>query len=164
MKRFFNAAMAFGLIMVIFASCASSQGPSVGSVKRSLKGTWVVNNISFEGMPQNMKVTTVFSGIPYKCLEGSVWTFPPNYYGSYAISSTATDCNPMTQKIVWSNQVQNGAVFLQFKEIYEGEKAKNVTEGYRMEISNMSETSMTWKAPVNVSGQTAYVIYNLSRQ
>jgi hypothetical protein len=51
----------------------------------------------------------------------------------------------------------------QFKKVGTGLKAKNVTDGYRVEISSLSNTTMEWKAAVNYEDKTGAIIYTLQR-
>lgn len=166
MKKIFQAIMVTALVAAVFSACKTqSQTPTAKSEKKNVKGTWVMNNISFENVPKTARITTVFSDIPYKCLEGSVWTLPNNTAnGTYAITSGETGCSPITQNIVWSTYNQNGAVMFQFKELSSGVKAKNTPDGYRVELSSVDDASMTWRAPVNIDGNTAYIVYSLSRR
>ncbi|MCK7558054.1 hypothetical protein MKQ70_24820 [Chitinophaga sedimenti] len=168
MKKVFHAVLMAGLLAVVFSSCKSSksaQAATAKSEKKSVKGTWVLNNISFEGVPKTARITTVFNNIPYKCLEGSVWTLPnATANGTYAITSGETGCSPVTQNIVWSTYDRDGIVYFQFKELLSGVKAKNTPDGYRVELTSVDNNSMTWRAPVNIDGQTAYINYSLSRR
>ncbi|RAJ10548.1 lipocalin-like protein [Chitinophaga skermanii] len=165
MKKIFGAIVAMGMAAVILSACSSSQkAPTANSQKRAAMGTWVLNNISFEGVPSDLRVTTVLNGIPYKCLQGSVWTLPGNYYGTYTTSVSDQGCQPGTQRIVWGTINQNGVIMLQFKEIYEGEKPKNVTEGFRVELTSVDGNSMVWRAPFAAGNQTAYVVYQFSKR
>lgn len=163
LMRLFTVLGAFALLV---SACASQKGTTVSanSMRKSATGKWTLNTVSFEGLPSTAKVTTVFSNIPYQCLEGSEWNLPSNSYGSFTVTSTASGCAAMTQNIVWSTLNQGGVIMLQFKELLEGVKAKNISDGYRVELTSADNTSMTWRAPVTVEGQTAYIIYSFSRK
>jgi hypothetical protein len=43
--------------------------------------------------------------------------------------------------------------------LYEGDKAKNVQEGYRLNIGTVSDSGMTLLSPVAVGNGTGYIIY-----
>ncbi len=53
---------------------------------------------------------------------------------------------------------------LQFKEVMTGEKAKNVLDGYRVELTQADDAGMVWRAPVTYEGKTAYIVYSFSRR
>lgn len=155
----------FGAVTLLLSACASQQGTvSASGMKKNATGKWTLNSVTFEGLPATAKVTTVFSNIPYKCLEGSEWNLPSNAYGSFTTTSSAEGCSPYTQKIVWSTLNQGGMIMLQFKELLEGVKAKNISDGYRVELSAADNSGMIWRAPITAEGKTAYVVYSFTRK
>lgn len=154
------------LVASVFAiSCKSQKGAAdaeQSAGKGSVKGNWVVTDINFEGIPRGSKVT-VFDEASYNCFKGSQWILPSNNNGSYTLSSTEDGCSTATQSIVWSIYKQGGVDQFQFKKVGGGVKAKNVTDGYRVEISSLTSTSMVWRAAVNFEGKTGYIVYTLQR-
>jgi len=152
------------IVASLFAvSCASSSGAASSTIsKGSVTGNWVVTDIQFEGIPANSKVT-VFDEASYNCFKGSNWVLPSNGKGSYTLSSTSDGCSTVSQPIMWSLYKQAGSTMFQFKKLSEGVKAKNVTEGYRVELSSADGNSMVWKAPVNFEGKNAYIVYTLQK-
>lgn len=158
---------AFCLLASLFTiSCKTQKGDantSVSASKGSVKGNWVVTDISFDGIPQHSKVT-VFDQASYECFKGSQWVFPNNETnGSYTLTSTEGGCATASQPIVWSIYKSGGVENLQFKKIGGGVKAKNVAEGYRLEISSLDKSIMVWRAAVNFEGKTGYIVYTLQR-
>jgi len=73
--------------------------------------------------------------------------------------------NGTSQSIFWSvnNSDPSGQIF-QFKKIYEGDKPKNVAEGYQLYVVSNNGSSMTLKSPVAVGNGTAFVIYTFSKR
>lgn len=157
----------FGAATLLLSACASQQGataPTAGGMRKAATGSWSLNSINYEGLPENAKISTVFSNIPPDCLQGSRWVLPSNSKGSFTVNSTGTGCTQGTQNIVWSTLNQGGVIMLQFKEVMTGEKAKNVLDGYRVELAQADGASMVWRAPVTYEGKTAYIVYSFSRQ
>jgi hypothetical protein len=153
------------LVATIFAmSCKSSQPGAVAQSinKSAVKGNWVITDISFEGIPKGSRVT-VFDEASFNCFKGSQWILPSNSNGSYTLSSTEDGCSTATQPIVWSIYKEGGVDMFQFKKVGTGLKAKNVTDGYRVEISSLSNTTMVWRAAVNFENNNAYIVYTLQR-
>lgn len=154
------------LVAAVFAiSCKSQKGAidtEQNASKGAVKGNWVITDINFEGIPRGSKVT-VFDEASYNCFKGSQWVLPSNNNGSYTLSSTEDGCSTATQSIVWSIYKQGGIDQFQFKKVGGGVKAKNVTDGYRVEISSLTNTTMVWRAEVNFEGKTAYIVYTLQR-
>jgi hypothetical protein len=70
-----------------------------------------------------------------------------------------------SQTIFWSinNNGANGQMF-QFKKIFEGDKAKNVQQGYQLLVESNDGNSMVLKTPVAIGGSTGYVVYTFNKQ
>ncbi|MGX5820056.1 hypothetical protein ACWKWU_17800 [Chitinophaga lutea] len=165
-KQLIRLFAVFGAAALLFSACASQKGasaPTANSTHRAVKGRWTLSTVSYEGVPSTFKISTVFSNIPPKCLEGSQWNLPENGYGSYAISSTAEGCSAVTQNIMWSTRSEGGVIMFKFKELLQGVKAKDISDGYSVELSTVDNTSMVWRTPVNVDGKTAYITYTFAR-
>lgn len=163
MKHLTLAALCLMASIFVFSCKSQSGAATTQSINKSaVKGNWVITDISFEGIPRGSKVT-VFDEASFNCFKGSQWVLPSNANGSYTLSSTEDGCSTATQPIVWSIYKQGGADMFQFKKVGTGLKAKNVTEGYRVEISSLTNTSMVWRAAVNFEGNNAYIIYTLQR-
>ena len=153
------------LVAVFFTiSCKtqSAAGTTQSISKGSVKGNWIVTDIRFEGIPAHSKVT-VFDQASFSCFKGSQWVLPSNANGSYTLSSTDDGCSTATQSIVWSLYKEGGVDMFQFKKVGTGLKAKNVTEGYRVQVTSLSNTTMEWKAFVNYEDKSGSIIYTLQR-
>lgn len=166
MKHLTLAALCL-LASLFTISCKTQSGAAtntnVSASKGSVKGNWVITDISFEGIPQHSKVT-VFDQASFSCFKGSQWVFPNNETnGSYTLTNTDDGCSTASQPIVWSIYKAGGVEMLQFKKIGGGVKAKNVAEGYRLEISSLDKTIMVWRQTVNYEDKTGYIIYTLQR-
>ncbi|NIG52253.1 lipocalin family protein [Chitinophaga sp. Cy-1792] len=163
MKNLSFAAVLLAMIAIFGSSCAPKQGVTTDINKASVKGNWILTDIKYEGIPDNAKVT-VFDQAAAKCFIGSKWVLPDNAaMGTFTLNPTDNSCAPATQKIVWSIFKNGGTTQFQFKYLYPGEKAKNITEGYRVDILGAGST-MTWRANVNFEGNNAAIIYTLQRQ
>lgn len=153
------------LVAVFFTiSCKtqSAAGTTQSITKSSVKGNWIVTDIRFEGIPAHSKVT-VFDQASFSCFKGSQWVLPSNANGSYTLSSTDDGCSTATQSIVWSLYKEGGVDMFQFKKVGTGLKAKNVTEGYRVQVTSLSNTTMEWKAFVNYEDKSGSIVYTLQR-
>lgn len=163
MTRLFTVLGAAALLM---SACASQKSTTVtaGGMRKAATGKWTLNSINYEGLPSTAKISSVFSNIPPDCLQGSYWVLPSNSNGSFTINNSGAGCTSGTQDIVWSTITQNGVIMLQFKEMLGGVKAKNILDGYRVELAQADQGSMVWRAPVTYEGKTAYIVYSFSRQ
>ncbi|KAA2245164.1 hypothetical protein F0L74_04165 [Chitinophaga agrisoli] len=163
MKNLALATLCLIAASLFAVSCASSSGAATQSIsKGSVQGNWIVTDIQFEGIPANSKVT-VFDEASYNCFKGSSWSLPSNGKGSYTLSSTSDGCTTVSQPIMWSLYKQAGSSMFQFKKLAEGVKAKDVTDGYRVELSSADGNNMVWRAPVTFEGNSAFIVYTLQR-
>lgn len=153
------------IVASMFAvSCSTQKGAASTSIsKNNVKGSWIVTDVQLEGIPEGSKVT-VFDEASYVCFKGSQWVLPANANGSYTLSSTEEGCSTASQPVVWSLFNQGGAQMFQFKKVGTGVKAKNVAEGYRVELTSVNGNQMVWRAPVNFEDKTVYIIYTLQRR
>ncbi|HTN00076.1 MAG TPA: hypothetical protein VL088_15070, partial [Pedobacter sp.] len=74
---------------------------------------------------------------------------------------TSTSCTSKVQNIFWS--VSTADETFQFKKINEGEKPKNVTDGYRLMLSSANNSSMIIKSPIEYGSGSAYVVLNFTK-
>jgi len=153
------------LAVFTFFSCTSSK-KTTGSVSRDeLKGTWQLDNITYEGLPQGQKVKlTLLDEGTEACLKGSTWVFPNNGNGSYTINSTEAGCSPGQRNIVWSYRVENEQPIFQYKKLPGGVKAEDVLEGYKFTIVDAAAESLNLKSNVNFEGNTISINYQFSKK
>lgn len=159
MKRIFLIAAILCSSLMVLQSC-SPKGAATPSLKRSnVTGNWVLNDITFEGLPQSA-VKSLFDESPYTCFIGSTWNLTNSGNGSYTLSDGA-GCTAKTQTIFWS--VSTSDQTFQFKKIFEGDKAKNVTSGYRAVLSATDGDTMVIKSPVDYGTSPAYIVLNFTK-
>jgi hypothetical protein len=156
MKRLFLAIAIVFATMVTLESCSTAQRVAAGvsGSRGTVVRDWVVSSVTLEGLPEGA-VQGLFGERSYKCFEGSTWHLTNSGNGTYSLPSSSA-CGLVTQSIFWS-AVPKEQTF-QFKKIYEGDKAKNVAEGYRLVMTELSSTGMTLKSPIEFGGKTANII------
>ncbi|HZI54654.1 MAG TPA: lipocalin family protein [Chitinophagaceae bacterium] len=149
----------------VFFSCTSSK-KTTGSVSRDdLKGTWQLDNITYEGLPQSQKVKlTLLDEGTEACLKGSTWVLPNNGNGSYTIGSNEPGCTAGQRNIVWSYQVENDQPVFQYKRLPGGVKAEDITEGYKFNIVDATGESFRIRSNVTFEGNTISIIYLFSKK
>ena len=160
MKRIFLIAALICSSLIVFQGCAPKTTSGVTAVKRgNVSGNWVLNDITFDGIP-DIAVKSFLGESSYKCFIGSTWDLTNSGNGSYVLPTSAS-CASKTQTIFWS--VSPADETFQFKKLYEGDKAKNVTDGYRLLLTSADGASMVIKSPIEYSGRTAYVVMNFTK-
>ncbi|MFC5282312.1 hypothetical protein [Pedobacter alpinus] len=161
MKKVILTTLSFCLMAIIISSCASKNAASTNYKvsKGTISNTWTVNNVSLEGFPAGYQIKNAFDMAPYQNFTGSIWKL----YGGN--SGIITLSNGTTQNIYWS-LINNGTnPIFQFKKVDDGEKAREVTDGYQLNIDAASKDALTVSSPFTLpNGNTARIVYNLSAQ
>lgn len=160
MKRILAIAAIVCSSFMVFQSCSSTKTAATPSVKRgNVTGNWVLNDVTFEGVPA-ANVKSMFGESSYKCFVGSTWRLTNSGNGTYILPGGA-DCAAKTQDIFWSASAADET--FQFKKVYQGEKAKNVTDGYRLLIASATKESLVIKSPVEYGSSPAFIVMNFSK-
>ncbi|RRQ48414.1 hypothetical protein DZC72_11945 [Maribacter algicola] len=152
-----------GVLAILLASCSISK--DARSKRNLLSGTWSLNDVSFENNTGNFKAV-LFNDVEDICLEGSEWFFRDNNStGRYTISPS-TLCNGGDRYIRWSvvERAENYNSQLQFKFIDEKNKDISGGLGYRLNIENLTENTMTLKSNVQVDGAPVTVVYSFTKK
>ena len=151
------------------SSSVSNSGPSASQWRNGVKGSWVLNSVTRQDIPQSYTIKNIFDEAPVDCFIGSTWNLPTgNYKGSITFNSTGTLCaNGAVRTIIWSifDPKDGGEPEFQFKKLYAGDKAANVTTGYRLALMFADGQSLSMKMPVDLdNGQRGYLVFNFSKQ
>ena len=155
------------LLLTAFAffSCTSSKKTTAAVSRDELKGTWQLDNITYEGLPQDQKVKLTLLGEgPEVCLKGSTWVLPNNGNGSYTINSNDAGCSAGQRSIVWSYRVENDQPIFQYKKLPGGVKAEDVLEGYKFTIVDAAAEKLNLKSNVTFEGSTISIYYQFSKK
>lgn len=160
MKRIFLITALICSSLIVLQSCAPQTITNKAAAKRSnVVGNWVLNDITLEGIP-DVAVKSFLGENTYKCFLGSAWTLTNSGNGSYSLLTSA-NCAAKTQTIFWSVSIADET--FQFKKIFEGEKVKNITDGYRMVLSLANANNMVIRSPVEFDNKTAFIVLNFAR-
>ncbi|KQC01067.1 hypothetical protein [Pedobacter sp. Hv1] len=160
MKRIFLIAALICSSLIVLQSCSPKTTNGAVALKRgNVTGNWVLNDVTFDGIPE-LAVKSFLGESSYKCFVGSTWSLTNSGNGSYSLPTSAT-CAAKTQTIFWSASPADET--FQFKKLYEKEKAKNVTEGYRLILSATDGNNMVIKSPIEYGSKTAYVVLNFTK-
>ena len=161
MKRIISA-LSICIITILLFSCSAHKVQGT-----NLNGSWILNSVNIEGVnnPSDYKITA-FDDVNANCLVGSVWFLTQSGNATYTIQNAtdSTNCSSGARPIFWSLHDDNGVKYFQFKHIDNGAKARTVTEGYRLELTNVTNSGFTLREPTQLGNNNAYVIYNFSKQ
>ncbi|MGW9686330.1 lipocalin family protein [Flagellimonas sp. 2504JD1-5] len=151
------------LIGVLLMSCSVSK--SARTQRNLFSGSWTLNDVSYENNTGNFK-SVIFNDAEDICFEGSDWFFRDNNStGRYTISQS-TLCQGGDRFFRWSvvEPSQNYSSQLQFKFIDEKRKDISGGAGYRLNIANINEQSMTLKSNVSVDGELVTIVYQFTKK
>ncbi|WDF56005.1 hypothetical protein [Mucilaginibacter sp. KACC 22063] len=161
MKTSLKVLCALMVCTLLFANCSSTRNAANGTVNVSrgkFTGTWTVTNVNYENLVEG-SVQSVFDQAPPAAFINSTWQLTNSGNGMYTLS------NGTSQSIYWSvnNNDPSGQMF-QFKKIYQGDKPKNVAEGYQLYVASNDGNTMVLKTPVSLGTGTGYVVYTFAKK
>lgn len=166
MKRFVQFFCLVGISALFLTACSAQRGtssPTAASWKNGVKGVWSLRSIDKENFPQSASVKSIFDEAPMECFIGSEWNLTGSGKGTITFSQEGTSCAPgAVREIFWSifkDDNINGAHF-QFKKIMPGDKARDVTAGYRLELVSAMDGTMVMRMPIDAGGTTtSYLVF-----
>jgi hypothetical protein len=158
MKTILKSTLILGFVAV-FAACSTTKTATAPTVSRGdVSGTWTVTSVDMQGFPAGTSAGRVFDMANAQDLQGSTWDLKGGGTGTVTLS------NGTVQPIYWSVNRTTAVPTFQFKKLMDGQKPKDVESGYSIEFGDVSGSTAVFKAPVAMSGQTAYINLNLAKQ
>lgn len=161
-KQFFVMKHTIQILVIIVASflmvgCSSSKnGTTLKPTNGHLAGTWTISNINVD-IPSDFHVTDVFDEAPYEDFKGSTWSLVRNGKGSFTLT------NGTEEDIYWSIYGKGDNAQFQFKKL-KGMKPRNVEDGYRLQLQNITSNSFTAISPVDLgNGNTGHITYTFTK-
>jgi hypothetical protein len=150
---------------LLAVSCSSTKNATSIPNREGIKGSWVLNTVTYDGLSSGEKVRlTLLDEGNEACLTGSTWVLPNNGYGSYTITSSGSGCTAGQRNIVWSYQTSGDQAIFQYKKLEGGVKAKDIADGYRFKILSVDNSSMRLQSEVSFEGKPLYINYSFSKQ
>lgn len=154
------------LFFIIFlATLVGCKSTSVVNTKldnkteKMLKGNWTITAVNFPGSDY-LKVNSFNLG-DSKCFIGSDWSFiSNNNKGQMSLNTADTSCKEFSSPITWYIN-KNGEFVLK---IINNHKAKNVNNGFVLNINKVTATSFNLVDKINVAGQTKNITYTFQRK
>ncbi|MDX6745425.1 lipocalin family protein [Polaribacter sp. PL03] len=131
-------------------SCAASK--SVRTKEKTIKGNWVLNKITYSKTGDYN--VTMFNDATKECLEGSSWKFVPNNNsGVYTVDGA----NCITGERDFIFVIQEIDETSGYYDFLLKPKNNESNIGFRVELSNLTESTMKWKQNLMVNG-TPFII------
>ena len=156
MKKIINGLLVVTAMLFIVSCSSSKNATDLKASNGNLDGTWTVSNIAVD-VPSTFKVTDVFDEAPYQDFQGSTWELIRNGKGSFTLT------NGTKEDIYWSIYGKGENAEFQFKKL-NGMKPKNVDDGYRLQLINISSNSFVARSPIDLGdGNTGYISYTFTK-
>ena len=144
------------ICVIALVSCGSSGGAIDHKSQVGIKGNWTITQVTYPGS-EYIKVTS-FDVADSQCFVGSSWKFVSNNNtGTMEINKAG--CPSFSSPIIWT-VTKEGTYSLK---ITEGQKGKNVTQGYFLKVQNQTETSFDLIDNVSVGGKSVDVVYHFQK-
>lgn len=150
-------------IVALFAvtSCSTVKNGKMAQSQRKeflqLKGDWEITSIVYD---KSYKIKPFGENVDADCFVGSHWRFiPNNYSGSYTLNGGG-NCPSIIQPIKIDENSQNQFLF---KKLQDGVKAKNVADGYALDIVNQATDQFSLQQNIPFEGENVQVTYNFQR-
>ncbi|RQP10289.1 MAG: hypothetical protein EAS48_07585 [Chryseobacterium sp.] len=139
-------------------SCSTANQAQVARKDTAqLKGTWQITSVDYD---RNFAVRPFDEQADMNCFIGSQWVLVPNNgKGSYTLNNGA-GCPGGTTDFIFN--VDTSRQF-SFKKVMQGEKAKNVTAGYFLQLENQTPTSFDLMQRVQSSTGPLNVTYHFQK-
>lgn len=156
MKKILHLTFSILALTLILQACSTTKS-LVGAAHGHINGTWTLTNVSYDGLVSGA-VQNVFDQAPPSAFVNSTWQLTNSGNGMYTLADGTS------QSIFWSyNDQDKTNPMFQFKKIYQGDKARKITEGYQLNVVQVDGSSMTLRLPVALGSKTAYVVFTFSK-
>lgn len=156
-----NLVIGMFTIGMIFTSCNNTK--VLADNEKLMRGDWTITDVSIDGINESYVDITVFDQAKSQCFEGSSWHLVQNNAsGNYSLNGGG-DCPNETTKIKWFVTESNGQYYFNFKKIYEGERPKNVVDGYKMRVASNTGSSLILEQELMFEGKPISVFYTFSK-
>mgnify|MGYP000005817094 CR=1 FL=1 len=152
------------IILLFLATIISCKTASVVNTKvdnkteRILKGNWTLTAVNYPGS-EYIKVESFYLS-DSKCFVGSTWKFiSNNNKGEMKLNNSSSSCKDFSSPITWYIN-KDGNFVLKFLNDY---KAKEVENGFILNINNVTESSFDLVDEINVAGSIKNITYSFQK-
>ena len=151
------------LILIAFAFISCGTSKTVRTSKKVIKGEWLLETVSYNQTGTfNVKL---LSDASKECFEGSNWQFiPNNNTGTYEISNG--NCSTGKRYFIFTIQEideTTGLYDFLLKPTNEKKKSETNNSGFRLRLSQLSDTNMQWQQTVSLEGKPFTISMNFSK-
>ncbi|WP_417888001.1 lipocalin family protein [Zunongwangia sp.] len=159
MKKF----LSLTVLVLVLVSCGGTSKVAK-QARKTFDGNWTLTSVTY---PQNTGTfnVTLFNDAAASCLEGSTWDFVSNNNrGTYDVSGS--NCTSGTRHFIWSIDEENtpqGVYDFLLKPVNEKYKSTNGNQGFRLNLSSLTQNSMVWEQTVTLEGSPFVIRMTFSK-
>ena len=132
--------------------------------KKVMKGDWTLSSINYN-QPGTFNVK-LLNDASKECFEGSSWQFiPNNNTGNYTVNNT--NCSTGMRYFIFTIQEINevtGLYDFLLKPTNEKKKSETNNVGFRLQLTQLSDTDMQWQQTVSLEGKPFIINMNFTKQ
>lgn len=154
--------LVFIFALVFLVSCGSSA--VVNDARKTMKGNWQITSVTYPGNADNLAVS-LLNDIPANCLENSTWQFVSNN-NTGTFQPSGMNCDTSERYFIWTiDEVDaaGGNYDLMFKPTNAKHKSEMGNAGYRLNLINLTGSTMVWEQTVNFEGKPFTIRMNFSK-
>jgi len=157
------------IVTLFLGACTAQQGntsPSASSWRNGVKGQWTLTSVEKESFPTGASVKSIFDEAPVGCFIGSTWNLTGSGKGTITFNEAGNLCAPgAVRDIFWSINQNPGSTSsqFQFKKIMPGDRAKDVTAGYSLDLVSANDNGLVLSMPLDLGGSTGYLVFHFSK-
>ncbi len=148
---------------LLIASCGPTRQAT--EARKTFKGDWVLNDITYPDNQGEFNVT-LFNEASASCFRGSMWSFVSNNNtGTYMLQGP--ECTDAGEHYFnWSIDEENtpeGMFDFLLKPTDERNRSTTGNQGFRINLVQLSENSMTWEQTVTLEGSPFKIRMNFTK-
>lgn len=148
------------VLAAVFLACGTPK--TVQESRKIIKGNWSLDNISYS--ESGTFTVQLLNDTSRECFEGSTWKFVPNNNtGNYNINNG--NCPTGERYFIFAIQEIDPATGLYdflLKPTNEKKKSED-GKGFRLRLSQLSNSSMKWEQTVSLDGKPFTIYMNFSK-
>lgn len=152
----------FVLFLAVIVGCKSTSTVNTkldNKTERMLKGNWTIASVNFPG--SDYFNVNSFNLEDSKCFVGSNWSFiSNNNKGEMSLNNVSTNCKEFSSPITWYVNKDGNFVL----KIINNHKAKEVNNGFVLDVKNVTENSFDLVDKINVAGDIKNITYSFQRK
>lgn len=154
------------IYVLVAALLVISCGPSrtATEARKTFRGDWVLNNITYPNNTGEFNVT-LFNEASASCFQGSMWSFVSNNNtGTYTLQGP--ECMNAGEKYFnWSieEDTNQGSFDFLLKPTDDRNRSTTGNQGFRINLVEMTQTSMTWEQTVTLEGSPFVIRMNFTK-